>query len=191
MPEGMDIEVEEVDLDNQSADEPKRKKRFLFNVRILTSPPRLEDQNAMRGRGKGEEEVEWGSERVISTNFTEKYDELSENIPHIHMEAWTTGIVSALNYTHPPLLGHGTASYDASSLKFIFFNYQIPREEFPVRMNLIQRVTFGHPESVFPCFFTRNLIFLVIKYLLIELMLGVLSSQDKFNIKEMKKRIFF
>ena len=58
MPEGMDIEVEEVDLDNQSADEPKRKKRFLFNVRILTSPPRLEDQNAMRGRGKGEEEVE-------------------------------------------------------------------------------------------------------------------------------------
>ena len=35
MPEGMDIEVEEVDLDNQSADEPMRTKRFLFNVRIL------------------------------------------------------------------------------------------------------------------------------------------------------------
>jgi len=33
MPEGMDIEVETVDLDNQSADEPMRTKRWLFNVR--------------------------------------------------------------------------------------------------------------------------------------------------------------
>ncbi|XP_020600474.1 uncharacterized protein LOC110039679 [Orbicella faveolata] len=31
MPEGMDIEVETVDLDNQSADEPMRTKRWLFN----------------------------------------------------------------------------------------------------------------------------------------------------------------
>ena len=35
MPEGMDIEVETVDLDNQSADEPMRAKRWLFNVRAL------------------------------------------------------------------------------------------------------------------------------------------------------------
>ncbi|KAL9960569.1 hypothetical protein ACROYT_G034045 [Oculina patagonica] len=31
MPEGMEIEVETIDLDNQSADEPMRTKRFLFN----------------------------------------------------------------------------------------------------------------------------------------------------------------
>lgn len=35
MPEGMDIEVETVDLDNQSADEPMRTKRWLFNVRTV------------------------------------------------------------------------------------------------------------------------------------------------------------
>ena len=33
MPEGMDVEVEIVNLDNQSADEPMRTKRWLFNVR--------------------------------------------------------------------------------------------------------------------------------------------------------------
>lgn len=33
MPQGMQIEVETVDLDNQSADEPMRTKRWLFNVR--------------------------------------------------------------------------------------------------------------------------------------------------------------
>ena len=35
MPEGMEIEVETVDLDNQSADEPMRTKRWLFNVRTV------------------------------------------------------------------------------------------------------------------------------------------------------------
>lgn len=35
MPEGIDIEVETVDLDNQSADEPMRTKRWLFNVRTV------------------------------------------------------------------------------------------------------------------------------------------------------------
>lgn len=34
MPEGVDIDVETVDLDNQS-DNVSRVKRFLFNVRIL------------------------------------------------------------------------------------------------------------------------------------------------------------
>lgn len=37
MPEGMEIEVETVDLDNQSADEPMRTKRWLFNVRTAYS----------------------------------------------------------------------------------------------------------------------------------------------------------
>ena len=56
MPEGMDIEVEEVDLDNQSADEPMRTKRFLFNVRILiTFIFALRDQDSRkRERGEGE-----------------------------------------------------------------------------------------------------------------------------------------
>ena len=56
MPEGMDIEVEEVDLDNQSADEPMRTKRFLFNVRVLiTFFFALRDRNfRMGGGGVGE-----------------------------------------------------------------------------------------------------------------------------------------
>lgn len=55
MPEGMDIEVEEVDLDNQSADEPMRTKRFLFNVRILiTFIFALRDRNSRKGGGGGE-----------------------------------------------------------------------------------------------------------------------------------------
>ena len=37
MPEGMQIEVETIDLDNQSADEPMRTKRWLFNVRTVYS----------------------------------------------------------------------------------------------------------------------------------------------------------
>ena len=54
MPEGMDIEVEEVDLDNQSADEPMRTKRFLFNVRILiTFIFALRDRNSRKGGGGG------------------------------------------------------------------------------------------------------------------------------------------
>ena len=36
MPEGVEVEVETVDLDNQVADAPMRNKRFLgFNVRIV------------------------------------------------------------------------------------------------------------------------------------------------------------
>lgn len=35
MPEGMEIEVETIDLENQSADEPLRSRRFLFNVRTF------------------------------------------------------------------------------------------------------------------------------------------------------------
>lgn len=35
MPEGMEIEVETIDLENQSADEPLRNRRFLFNVRTF------------------------------------------------------------------------------------------------------------------------------------------------------------
>lgn len=39
MPQGTEIEVETIDLDNQVADEPMRMKRFLyFNVSIQSSP---------------------------------------------------------------------------------------------------------------------------------------------------------
>ena len=63
MPEGMDIEVEEVDLDNQSADEPMRTKRFLFNVRILiTFIFALRDQDSRKREGGGRERSLRGGE---------------------------------------------------------------------------------------------------------------------------------
>ena len=43
MPEGMEIEVETVDLDNQSADEPMRTKRWLFNVRTAYNTRKYHD----------------------------------------------------------------------------------------------------------------------------------------------------
>ena len=73
MPEGMDIEVEEVDLDNQSADEPMRTKRFLFNVRILINPfflPQGTEVLGSEGGGEGEEAWGGGSERAMSPKFT-------------------------------------------------------------------------------------------------------------------------
>ena len=72
MPEGMDIEVEEVDLDNQSADEPMRTKRFLFNVRILINPFFLHQGTEILGSGRGgeEEKLEGGGGGEMSPKFT-------------------------------------------------------------------------------------------------------------------------
>ena len=71
MPEGMDIEVEEVDLDNQSADEPMRTKRFLFNVRIFNQPflfaPR--DRNSRKREGGRERSLRGGGSEM-SPKFT-------------------------------------------------------------------------------------------------------------------------
>ena len=100
MPEGMDIEVEEVDLDNQSADEPMRTKRFLFNVRILINPFFLpqgtEGEEAWGGGG------EWESD--VSQIYIKIKCNFYKNAPHLR---------KSLNYQHRlsthPFFGHDTA----------------------------------------------------------------------------------
>ena len=99
MPEGMDIEVEEVDLDNQSADEPMRTRRFLFNVRILiTFIFALRERNSRKGGGGG------GWESDVSQIYIKIRCNFYKNAPHPR---------KSLNRQHRlsthPFLGHDTA----------------------------------------------------------------------------------
>ena len=147
MPEGMDIEVEEVDLDNQSADEPMRTKRFLFNVRILiTFIFALRDQDSRKREGGGggrERSLRGGSEMSLLKMRCNFY----KNAPRLH---------KSLNHQHRlsthPFLGHDTAvpkilRISVRDLKILYKNGPYSKGYFRLRY------------SSFPQFDTRNLIF--------------------------------
>ena len=94
MPEGMDIEVEEVDLDNQSADEPMRTKRFLFNVRILiTFIFALRDQDSRKQEGGRERSLRGGEWDVSQIYIKMRCNLQSTKMPRVCIKAWTTSIV--------------------------------------------------------------------------------------------------
>ena len=119
MPEGMDIEVEEVDLDNQSADEPMRTKRFLFNVRILiTFIFALKDWYSRKGGGG------WGGgwESVVS----QIYIKIRCNFYKIALH-----LRKSLNQQHRlsthPFLGHDTAVPKILRISNQFFQLAITK----------------------------------------------------------------